>query len=39
VDLARREGVTIDWKQHGAIGIPVTLGTLAVVWGWLRWGV
>ncbi|HQC87148.1 MAG TPA: SLC13 family permease, partial [Rhodoferax sp.] len=39
VDLARREGVTIDWKQHGVIGIPVTLGTLAVVWGWLRWGV
>jgi len=39
VDLARREGITIDWKQHGVIGIPVTLGTLAVVWGWLRWGV
>jgi Na+/H+ antiporter NhaD/arsenite permease-like protein len=36
-DLARQSGVTIDWKQHATIGIPVTLGTLAVVWGWLRW--
>ena len=36
VDLARREGITIDWKQHGAIGIPVTLGSLLVVALWLR---
>lgn len=38
-DLARQSGITIDWKQHATIGIPVTLGTLAVVWAWLRWGV
>lgn len=38
-DLARKSGVHIDWKQHATIGIPVTLGTLAVVWAWLRWGV
>ena len=38
-DLARKSGISIDWKQHATIGIPVTLGTLVVVWGWLRWGV
>jgi Na+/H+ antiporter NhaD/arsenite permease-like protein len=37
VDLARKSGIDIDWRQHAAIGIPVTLGTLALVWGWLRW--
>ena len=37
VDLARRNGVTIDAWTHARIGMPVTLATLAVVWGWLRW--
>ena len=37
VDLARKSGVDIDWKQHAATGVPVTLATLAVAWGWLRW--
>ncbi|WP_425260570.1 anion transporter [Rubrivivax sp. RP6-9] len=37
VDLAKRSGIAIDWRQHAAIGVPVTLGTLAVVWAWLRW--
>jgi Na+/H+ antiporter NhaD/arsenite permease-like protein len=37
VDLARKSGVEIDWRAHARIGIPVTLGTLALVWGWLRW--
>lgn len=36
-DLARHSGIGIDWKQHARIGMPVTLGTLAVVWVWLRW--
>ena len=35
VDLARKSGIHIDWKQHALIGIPVTLGTLALVWAWL----
>ena len=35
VDLARKSGIHIDWKQHAAIGIPVTLGTLLLVWVWL----
>ena len=36
-DLAAKEGITLDWKQHAVTGIPVTLATLAVVWGWMRW--
>ena len=31
-DLARKGGVTIDWKAHAAIGVPVTLLSLAAVW-------
>ncbi|MFN3493581.1 MAG: anion transporter [Hydrogenophaga sp.] len=34
-DLARRQGITIDWKRHALTGIPVTLASLAVVWGWM----
>jgi Na+/H+ antiporter NhaD/arsenite permease-like protein len=37
VDLARRSGIVIDWRRHALTGIPVTLGTLALVWAWLRW--
>ena len=36
-DLARDAGITIDWRAHAAIGVPVTLLTLAITWGWLRW--
>ena len=36
VDLARKAGVVIAWRQHLAIGLPVTLLSLAVVWAWLR---
>ena len=35
-DLARQQGIVIDWKRHAITGIPVTLLTLAVVWGWMR---
>ncbi|WP_332748959.1 SLC13 family permease, partial [Hydrogenophaga sp.] len=35
-DLARQQGTVIDWKRHAITGIPVTLLTLAVVWGWMR---
>lgn len=35
-DLARQQGIEIDWKRHAITGIPVTLATLAVVWGWIR---
>ena len=34
VDLARRSGVVIDVWAHARIGIPVTVLTLGVVWGW-----
>lgn len=36
-DLARQQGIVIDWKRHAVTGIPVTLVTLAVVWAWMRW--
>jgi Na+/H+ antiporter NhaD/arsenite permease-like protein len=35
VDLARKQGIAIDWTQHALTGIPVTLGTLALVAWWL----
>lgn len=35
VQLAAREGVRIDWRQHAAVGLPVTLLTLAVVWAFM----
>ena len=37
VDLARQSGIVIDWRRHALTGIPVTLGTLALVWSWLCW--
>lgn len=36
VDLARKSGIVIDWAQHARVGIPVTLGTLAIVWAWMH---
>jgi len=35
VDLARKQGIAIDWRQHARIGIPVTLLTMVIAWGWL----
>lgn len=35
VDRAAALGVTIDWRTHARIGIPVTLGTLALAAAWL----
>ncbi len=35
-DLARQQGIVMDWKRHAVTGIPVTLATLAVVWTWMR---
>jgi Na+/H+ antiporter NhaD/arsenite permease-like protein len=34
IDLARRSGIAIDWKQHAATGVPVALATLALTWAW-----
>jgi Na+/H+ antiporter NhaD/arsenite permease-like protein len=38
VDQAGRLGVTISWREHARVGIPVTLLTLGVAatWLWLR---
>jgi Na+/H+ antiporter NhaD/arsenite permease-like protein len=37
VDAARRYGIDIDWKRHAAVGVPVTLVTLAITAAWLAW--
>jgi Na+/H+ antiporter NhaD/arsenite permease-like protein len=34
-DLARQQGIEIDWKRHAITGIPVTLMTLLVLWAWM----
>ena len=38
VDQAARLGVAIDWRTHARVGVPATVGTLAVAaaWLWLR---
>jgi Na+/H+ antiporter NhaD/arsenite permease-like protein len=38
VDAARKAGVEIDWLRHAAVGVPVTLGSLALAWLWLVLG-
>lgn len=35
VDQAARLGITIDWRTHARIGVPVTLITLALAGAWL----
>jgi Na+/H+ antiporter NhaD/arsenite permease-like protein len=35
VETARRGGVEIDVRTHARVGVPVTLATLAIAWGWL----
>jgi Na+/H+ antiporter NhaD/arsenite permease-like protein len=35
VDQAARLGITIDWKTHARVGVPVTAGTLGVAAIWL----
>ena len=37
VDAASRRGVVIDWRRHAAVGVPVTLGTLALTALYLWW--
>jgi Na+/H+ antiporter NhaD/arsenite permease-like protein len=35
VDQARRLGISIGWREHARVGIPITLGSLALAAGWL----
>jgi Na+/H+ antiporter NhaD/arsenite permease-like protein len=35
IDQGRRLGVSIGWRRHASVGVPVTLGTLALAWLWL----
>ena len=37
VDAAARRAVVIDWRRHAAVGVPVTIATLAIVGGYLAW--
>lgn len=37
VDLAEKAGIAIDWRRHARTGIPVTLASLALLWGWWAW--
>ena len=30
-DMARRQGIEIDWRRHLRIGLPVTLGSLGLL--------
>ena len=34
-DQAARMGVTLTWRDHARVGVPVTILTLAVAAGWL----
>jgi Na+/H+ antiporter NhaD/arsenite permease-like protein len=36
-DQAALLGVKVDWRAHAKVGVPVTVGTLAVAWAWLAW--
>jgi Na+/H+ antiporter NhaD/arsenite permease-like protein len=35
VDQAARLGVVLDWRTHARVGVPVTVGTLALAGVWL----
>lgn len=35
VDAAARRGEVIDWRSHARVGVPVTVGTLALAAAWL----
>jgi len=36
VEQAKANGVTIDWKVHARLGVPVTIATLAIAAAWLE---
>ena len=36
-DAAARHGISLDWRVHARVGIPVTLATLAIGAGWIGW--
>jgi Na+/H+ antiporter NhaD/arsenite permease-like protein len=35
LDQGRRLGVTIGWRRHARVGVPITIATLALAWLWL----
>ncbi|MEA4878260.1 MAG: SLC13 family permease [Aminobacterium sp.] len=38
INGAREMGLSISWKDHARLGIPVTLATLFIAWGWILVG-
>ncbi|MCX8086547.1 MAG: anion transporter [Rhodocyclaceae bacterium] len=34
-DLAKKDGIEIGWLEHARIGVPITVGSAALVWLWL----
>jgi Na+/H+ antiporter NhaD/arsenite permease-like protein len=36
-DAAERRGLSLDWRAHARVGVPVTLATLAIAATWLLW--
>ncbi len=39
VEQAAHFGIAIDFREHAAVGIPVTLLSLAILIAWIAWGV
>ncbi len=37
VEQARAHGVTITTREHARVGVPITIGTLAIAAAWLWW--
>jgi Na+/H+ antiporter NhaD/arsenite permease-like protein len=37
INAAQRRGITIGWREHARVGVPVTLATLAIAAGCLWW--
>jgi len=37
VEQARHCGIEIGFGEHARVGIPVTLASLGVLWGWIAW--
>jgi len=37
VEQARAHGVTLTMREHARVGVPITIGTLAIAAAWLLW--
>jgi Na+/H+ antiporter NhaD/arsenite permease-like protein len=37
VEQARHCGIEIGFGEHARVGVPATLASLLVLWGWIEW--